>query len=86
VPAGVCATNEDVYHDIHMRQRGYIVGYGLPDTGYIEYDGLTTRLSATPGTIEPLAPLGADNDDVFLRLLGLPEPQYRALIEKGVIV
>lgn len=86
VPAGVVASGEDLYHDIHLRARGYLVTIDHPDTGPLDHPGMTVRLSATPGSVRRPAPrLGEHNEEVFCRELGLSRDAYRDLVGRGVI-
>jgi crotonobetainyl-CoA:carnitine CoA-transferase CaiB-like acyl-CoA transferase len=87
VPAGVVATGADLYHDRHLRERGFLLTIDHPDTGPLVHPGMTVRLSATPGRVRRPAPtLGQHNDEVFLGELGLTAPAYQALVAQGVIV
>lgn len=86
VAAGAVQNMEDLYHDIHLRQRGFIVPIDHPDTGRIEYPGVTVRLSETPGAVGSWARLGEDNEYVFGELLGLSRGESARLAEEGVLV
>lgn len=86
VPAGVVATSEDLYHDEHLRGRGFLVTIDHPEPGRIDHPGMTARLAATPGCIRRPAPLlGEHNDEIFLGLLRLSRTDYEELIAEGVI-
>ncbi|MGH2585892.1 MAG: CaiB/BaiF CoA transferase family protein [Dehalococcoidia bacterium] len=86
VPAGVVATSEDLYHDVHLRGRGFLVTIDHPQPGRLDHPGMTARLSATPGCVRRPAPLlGEHNEEVFLDLLRLPQAEYEELIDEGVI-
>jgi crotonobetainyl-CoA:carnitine CoA-transferase CaiB-like acyl-CoA transferase len=86
VPAGVVQTAEDLWRDVQLRAREYMVTMAHPDLGMIEHPGMTVRLHATPGHIQRLAgPLGAENDAVFRGLLGLSTDELARLVQAGVI-
>jgi len=82
----VVQTAEDLWRDVHLRARDYMVTLAHPDLGLIEHPGVPIRLQATPGSIQRLAgPLGADNDAVFRGLLGLAPAEIAHLVKAGVI-
>jgi crotonobetainyl-CoA:carnitine CoA-transferase CaiB-like acyl-CoA transferase len=86
VPAGVVQTAEDLWRDVHLHARNYMVTIAHPELGMIEHPGVTVRLHATPGSIQRLAgPLGAENDAVFRGLLGLAPEEHSRLVKAGVI-
>jgi len=86
VPAGVVQTAEDLWRDVHLRARDYMVTLAHPELGMVEHPGVMIRLHATPGAIQRLAgPLGAENDAVFRGLLGLAPEEIVRLVKAGVI-
>jgi crotonobetainyl-CoA:carnitine CoA-transferase CaiB-like acyl-CoA transferase len=87
VPAGVVQTAEDLWRDVHLRARNYMVTLAHPELGMVEHPDVIIRLQATPGRIQRLAgPLGADNDAVFRGLLGLSPEEISRLVKAGVIM
>ena len=87
VPAGVVQTAEDLWRDVHLRARHYMVTLAHPELGMVEHPGVIIRLQATPGHIQRLAgPLGAENDAVFRGLLGLAPEEISRLVKAGVIM
>jgi crotonobetainyl-CoA:carnitine CoA-transferase CaiB-like acyl-CoA transferase len=86
VPAGVVQTAEDLWRDVQLRAREYMVTIAHPELGLVEHPGLPVRLQATPGYIQRLAgPLGEANKAVFRGLLGLSPEEVSRLVEAGVI-
>jgi crotonobetainyl-CoA:carnitine CoA-transferase CaiB-like acyl-CoA transferase len=86
VPAGAVQTGEDLWRDVHMRARDYIVTLDHPEPGVVEHPGLTVRLHGTPGQIaRPAGRLGEANDAVFGGLLGLSQDEIAQLVKAGVI-
>jgi crotonobetainyl-CoA:carnitine CoA-transferase CaiB-like acyl-CoA transferase len=86
VPAGAVQTGEDLWRDVHLRARGYIVPLDHPDPGRVEHPGLTVRLHGTPGQIRrPADRLGEANETVFCGLLGLSHDELSRLVEAGVL-
>ncbi len=73
VPAGIVASGEDLYHDVNLRARDYVVTVDHRPVGEVhEHPGATVRLSDTPSrVIAGCPPLGADNGHYFGELLGL---------------
>lgn len=73
VPAGIVASGEDLYHDVNLRARDYVVTVDHRPVGDVhEHPGATVRLRDTPSrVIAGCPPLGADNVHYFGELLGL---------------
>lgn len=79
-------TGEDLYLDPHLRDRGYVLPIDHPGIGSFEHPGFTVGLSETPGSLRKPAPmLGADTEEVFTRVLGMPVDEVRDLIAGGVL-
>ena len=80
VPASAVQTGEDVYFDVHLRERGFVVPVDDPESGPMDVGGLSIHLSATPGRQEMTGrpSFAGANDYVFNGLLGLtPEERHR---------
>ncbi|MEK7215862.1 MAG: CoA transferase [Chloroflexota bacterium] len=87
VPAGVVANSEDLYHDVHLRGRGFIARYTKADGQPSDFPGLTVRLSHTPGAIRCGAPaLGEANAAVLGGILGVDAVRLQQLIEQKIVV
>ncbi len=82
VPASAVQSGEDVYFDVHLRERGFVVPVDDPESGPMHVGGLSIHLSATPGRQEMTGrpPFADANDYVFNGLLGLT-PEERHLLE-----
>src|SRR5262245_43536691 len=86
VPAGVVQTAEDLWRDVHLRARDYMVTLAHPELGMVEHPGVMIRLQSTPGHIQRLAgPLGAEKDAVFHGRVALPPEEISHLVKAGVI-
>ena len=87
VPAGVVSSGEDLYFDVNLRARDYLVTVDHGgEIGLTEHPGTTVRLSLTPGRVRgPCPELGEHNVDVFGRLLDLSPEEIRNL-EKGKVI
>ena len=86
VPAGAVQTAEDLWRDMHLRARDYMITLEHPEPGVVEHPGLTVRLHGTPGQIRrPAGRLGEANEEVFSGLLGLSRDELARLVEAGVI-
>ncbi|MEE8519223.1 MAG: CoA transferase, partial [Dehalococcoidia bacterium] len=87
VPAGAVQTSEDVYFDVHLRDRGFVVPVDDPESGPMDVSGLTAHLSLTPGRQEmdgrPV--FAGANDYVFKTLLGLSADEQRRLEDARAI-
>ncbi len=85
VPAGAVQDGEHLFHDSHLRQRGFFAKVDDPETGPIEYPGPIVRLWDTPGRSERCHGPGQDNDYVFGTLLNMSRGEIRRLEEAGVL-
>ena len=88
--AGVAAMpafdGEELFHDPHVRERGFLAEVEHPEVGRQTMPGLSMVLSHTPGHIRSHAPLlGQHNDYVFGELLGIAQQDIAALVAQGVI-
>jgi crotonobetainyl-CoA:carnitine CoA-transferase CaiB-like acyl-CoA transferase len=80
VAAGVPSSGEDLFHDIHLRARGHIVETDAPPWGKIMHHGLPGIPSLSKSDAARPAPwIGANNDEVFGRILGLSEERIEEL-------
>jgi crotonobetainyl-CoA:carnitine CoA-transferase CaiB-like acyl-CoA transferase len=72
VAAGIPCSGEDLYYDIHLRERGHIVETEARPWGKITHHGLPGIPSLSDASAARPAPwIGADNDQVFREILGL---------------
>jgi formyl-CoA transferase len=79
-------TGEDLWRDIHLRSRDFMVSLTHPEIGTLEHPGMTVRLYATPGQIQrPAGQLGEANEAVFRGLLGLTADELARLVAAEVI-
>lgn len=86
VPAGQIYRAPEMLEDPHFVARDAIVTVDHPQFGKLRMQNVAPRLSATPGGIRSPSPaLGQHNEDVYLRLLGMPRDRYERLAEMKVI-
>ena len=86
VAAGIPSSGEDLFHDIHLRERGHIVETEAQPWGKITHHGLPGIPSLSEASAARPAPwIGANNDQVFGEILGLRGEQITELKEKGAI-
>ena len=86
VPAAAVNDASDLAADPQLCERGFFVGLRRPALGVIRADGNPIRMSGTPARFVSAAPLlGADNQRVFLDLLGMDEQRFNLLVSQGVI-
>jgi len=86
VPAGLIYRAPEMLEDPHFKARNAIVSVPHPDFGEIRMQNVAPRLSETPGTIRSPSPdLGQHNDEVYLRLLGMPPERY-ARLKSGQVI
>ena len=85
IPAGVVQTSEDMYYDMHMRDRGFIVQIEQDEIEGAEYPGLIVRLANSPGIVTRCPERGENNGYVFTSLLNMSETEIQELSKKRVI-
>lgn len=86
VPCGLIYTAPDMMADPHFQARQAIVSVAHPEFGPLKMQNVAPRLSETPGAIRHPGPeLGADNDDVYRRILGLADAVMADYAERGII-
>ena len=81
VPAGAVYTGEDIFYDLQLRDRGFMIAVDDPEAGPLEMSGLTARLSKTPGLrqMRGRPVFAGGNDYVFHELLGLSRQERESL-------
>ena len=87
VKAAIVASGEDLYHDPHLRSRGYVVEIDHPWPGKLQHPGMTVRLTETPGQVRMPAPLtGQHTAAIVERVLGIKSDEAEELTKAGVLV
>jgi crotonobetainyl-CoA:carnitine CoA-transferase CaiB-like acyl-CoA transferase len=80
IAAGIPMSGEDLYYDIHLRERGHIVETDAQPWGKITHHGLPGMPSlSTASAARPAPWIGADNDKVFGEILGLTHEKIEEL-------
>jgi len=86
IPAFPVQDIGDLFVDPHLQERNAFPYVEHPLVGAEPVPGVPWKLEKTPGSVRSAAPLlGADNEYVFLQLLGLPRQEYEELVRQGVI-
>jgi crotonobetainyl-CoA:carnitine CoA-transferase CaiB-like acyl-CoA transferase len=86
VAAGIPSSGEDLYYDIHLRERGHIVETEAQPWGKMTHHGLPGIPSLSAATAARPAPwIGANNDQVFREILGLSAEKIEELKNLGAI-
>jgi benzylsuccinate CoA-transferase BbsF subunit len=86
VPAAVVNTMADLYSDPQLEYRGYWHAVPHPALGNFHYEDSGFVFSDTPAEFTRPSPcLGEHNHYVFCDLLGVPEAEFEALVERQVI-
>jgi crotonobetainyl-CoA:carnitine CoA-transferase CaiB-like acyl-CoA transferase len=80
IAAGIPSSGEDLYYDIHLRERGHIVETEGQPWGKIMHHGLPGIPSlATANAARPAPWIGANNDQVFNEILKLSREKIEEL-------
>jgi crotonobetainyl-CoA:carnitine CoA-transferase CaiB-like acyl-CoA transferase len=86
VPVSRVRDLAELVDDPHLHERGAIVRIDHPSLGSVVVPNSPLRFRGTPlATIEPSPDLGADNDEVFGKWLGLSADEIDTLRSEGVI-
>lgn len=79
-------TIDELFDDPHFEAAGMIVEVPDAALGTVRMQGVTPRLSATPGRVHRTGPAhGAETDDIVAEELGLSEAEIAALRSAGAI-
>ncbi len=87
VPAGVVQTAADKFErDKHLAARGFFEAIPHEVRGQVVADGIPTGLTATPGrTAHAGRAVGADNEAVFMDLVGMSREDFDRYAAAGTI-
>ena len=86
IAAGAVQTAEDLYHDPHLRERGFAREIFHPQVGWVTRAGTSVRLTRhgfSPAGESHIA--GQDNEAVLGAVLGMPLAEIRDLAERQVL-
>ena len=81
-------TAEDLVHDSHLRERGYLWEFSNPQApavGSRVFAGRPYKDPGNPMSIEKVAGLGQDNDAILAELAGLSPAEIGELESEGVV-
>ncbi len=77
---------EDLFADPQVQANDMIIPVRDSELGEVRMQGITPKLSRTPGSVRNAGPsLGMDNDEIYRQRLGLSDEEITALREKQVI-
>jgi crotonobetainyl-CoA:carnitine CoA-transferase CaiB-like acyl-CoA transferase len=86
IPAAHVLSAADLFHDPHLRARGFFVTLTHPNAGTHDYAGLPIHLSETPAVFRGDAPrLGEHNRAILGGLLGMEAVAIDAMEAEGAI-
>ncbi|HZQ38863.1 MAG TPA: CoA transferase, partial [Dehalococcoidia bacterium] len=85
VPNTAVRSPLEVFHDPHLRERGYFATVEQPAVGPVEQPGAPFHMEATPWRTAPAPLLGEHNRDVYADELGLAPDDLVRLRDRGVI-
>ena len=86
VPAGAAQSQADLWEDPQLKHRGFFQWLEHAECGPMPYDGLTYRLSKTPGELRmPQALIGQHNEEILKEILRLDEDAIADLVIGGVL-
>jgi len=87
VPSGIVETGEDMLDkDPQFKHRNFFIELEYPGIGkYHTQEGSHFKLSKYTCQMSVAPLMGQHNDYVFKDIIGLPEAEYKKLIEEGVI-
>ncbi len=86
VAAGIPMSGEDLYYDLHLRERGHIVEIDEPPWGRVAHHGIPGIPSRSKASAALPAPwIGAHNAYVLGEVLGLTKEEIAALEEAEAV-
>ena len=86
VPISTIYSMKDIFEDPQYAARNDIVEVPCEEFGTIKMPGICPVLSETPGEIKwPGQKLGAQNEDIYKKILGLSDEQIEKLAESKII-
>ena len=86
VAAGIPMSGEDLYYDLHLRERGHVVEIDEPPWGRVAHHGLPGIPSRSSASAALPAPwIGAHNAHVLGEVLGLSQEEIAALEQAEAI-
>ena len=86
VPAGAVQSQADLWEDPQLRHRGFFQWLDHAECGPMPYDGLTYRLSETPGALRmPQALIGQHNEEILKEVLAVSDEEFVELVVGGVL-
>ena len=86
VPCGQVKDIAAVINDPQVQAREMIVDVDFPGVGPVPLNGVVTKLSKTPGSIEKRAPLiGEHNQEIYCDLLNFSQEEILQLKQEGII-
>ena len=86
IPCGPVYSIKEIFEDLHYEARENIVRIADDRLGTIAVPNVVPKLSETPGHIEWLGPpLGAQENEIYGKLLGLTEEYLSLLRDKKII-
>ena len=86
IPYGLVYSAKDIFEDAQNRFRSNILEVEDPEIGPVKMQGVTPRLSETPGKLMSSAPgMGEHNREIYAGLLQMSEEEMDRLRAEGVI-
>jgi len=85
VAAGVLQNSQDlIERDPQMQHRGFFVYLEHPEMGTVGYEGVSFKLSETPGKLRRAPLFGEHNDYVYGEILGMSKEEIEHYTTEGV--
>lgn len=86
IPSGSIYNVEDMFKDEHFKARDMLPSVHVDGVGELKMPGIVPKLSQTPGKIKWAgAKLGAYNDEIYKKLLGMSDEEICLLKEENII-
>jgi benzylsuccinate CoA-transferase BbsF subunit len=85
VAAGLVQAGEALDRDPHLKARGFWKKIEHPDgIGAFSYGGMPVKMSETPYRIDRAPMLGENNEEVFVRILGMSDEDFVQGLADGI--
>lgn len=84
IPAGVVQSGQDLDKDPQVAHRGLFWKLETPEVGVFSYTGMPFKLSRTPYEVNRAPKLGEDNEEFYIKTLGLTDDEFVKYMADGV--
>lgn len=86
IPAVPINTPEDLLEDEHLKSTGFWQTMEHPSEGSLNYPGIPTSFSASPGRVRRHAPQLGEHNREILKEIGISDNEIDKMVSEGILV